>query len=248
MVEDYKAYYDTIASVFDRLRLDRGAEIETTLRLIAQFVNSEDGYILDIGCGTGRYAEPLGKAGYSVLGIDQSLSQLKHGPDSLPLICADAAAPPFRDHFFAACLMILVIHQVTSSERRKWLEESCRILSPTGKLILKTCSHDNLRNRPFHSFFPSGLKINVQRYPDIPELSDQIRACGFGNIEVVPTFSEEFLNKADLLSSMRQKHNTTLALIPPEELEKGCIEMESAVANQDVICIPHHHTVLIAQK
>ena len=50
MVEDYKAYYDTIASVFDRLRLDRGAKIETTLRLIAQFVNSEDGYILDIGC------------------------------------------------------------------------------------------------------------------------------------------------------------------------------------------------------
>ena len=248
MAEDYKSYYDQIAPNFDCLRLDRTNEIETTLRIIRQFVEPKDGFVLDIGCGTGRYASPLSKSGYVVVGIDKSINQLRHAKNIPLTACASAENLPFGDNLFSACLVILVLHQLDRHARTALFREANRTLKGEGKVILKTCSHKDLSKRPFTSYFPSGLKINLTRYPDISELAEGMKSGGFHNVQVLHTYSEEILDKQDVLSSIRQKHNTTLALIPTLEFEEGCVEMERAFAKEDEICVPHHHTIVIADK
>ncbi|HEX8000863.1 MAG TPA: class I SAM-dependent methyltransferase [Pyrinomonadaceae bacterium] len=248
MSEEYKDYYDKIAPIFDHVRLDRNTEIETTTTIIRQYIKPDEGNILDIGCGTGRYSLPLRELGYNVVGIDKSINQLRYAPETFPLICASATAIPLKVGLSAACLVILVIHQLTLAERTQCIEESHRVLKPKGKLFIKTCSHDDLRRRPFNPFFPSSLTVNLNRYPDIDKLNDDLRKSGFNIIEVHPTFTEEFLDKGELLSSVRNKHNTTLTLIPKEEFETGCIEMERAFVDQDKICVPHYHTIIVVEK
>jgi SAM-dependent methyltransferase len=248
MSDEYKDYYETIAPVFGQVRLDRAREIETTIAIIRRHVSPEEGYILDVGCGTGRYSVPLKEYGYTVVGIDKSISQLRYVPTSIPFVCASATALPFGNDIFAACLVVLVIHQVPTEDRTKLIEESWRVLKAKGKLIIKTCSFDDLRKRPFNSFFPSGLKINLKRYPDIPYIERQLKESGFSNVDVIPTYTEELFEKNELLSSIKHKHNTTLNLIPAEEFNKGYDEIEMFYADQDQIRLPHYHTMIIAEK
>jgi ubiquinone/menaquinone biosynthesis C-methylase UbiE len=248
MSDEYKYYYENIAPIFGHVRLDRNIEIETTITIIRKFVKREEGNILDIGCGTGRYSLPLKEYGYRVIGIDKHINQLKYAPKSLPLIRASAISLPFKNNFFAACLVILVIHQLNNEDKIKLIKESYRVLKPEGKLIIKTCSFEDLRKRPSNTFFPSGLELNLNRYPDITYLNTALIEAGFSRVGVIPTYSEEFFRKDELLSSIKHKHNTTLALIPTEEFDEGYKKAEIAYANQNEILVPHYHTVVVAEK
>lgn len=64
----------------------------------------ESGSVLDLGCGTGRLAEPLARLGHRVTGIDNEPAMLA----SLRLatgICADAATLDLGERFEAVLLM-----------------------------------------------------------------------------------------------------------------------------------------------
>lgn len=51
-------YYAEVASTYDKIRLDRGEEIKRTVEELRK-VFAESDLVLDIGAGTGRYAEAL---------------------------------------------------------------------------------------------------------------------------------------------------------------------------------------------
>ena len=70
--------------------------------------------ILDVGTGTGRFAEYFNDAGFNVVGIDLSLSMMAKAREKnlRNLVQADAHRLPFRDRTFDGALLIHVLHLV----------------------------------------------------------------------------------------------------------------------------------------
>lgn len=243
----YKDYYKEIAPMYNLLRLDKEIEISYTLSIISRFIN-KNSLILDIGCGTGRYASYLKELGCNVIGVDISQELLDCVPETISTFCSSATNLPFDNNFFSCCIIILVIQLLSPTERKKAFFEAYRVLKNDGIFIIKTCSHDDLHKRPFNDLFPSALKINLQRYPDIPIIKNALEEVGFKIIEVIPTYTEQKLETSELLHSIKNKCNTTLALLPKTEFSKGCKALEKQLEKTEQIKIPHPHTIIVAKK
>lgn len=244
----YNDYYKITSPHYNELRLDKETEINRTCSILKRYIKPEDGLVLDIGCGTGRYSIYLKRLGFNVTGVDISLDQLAQVSDSIPVHCVSATELPFEDGKFLCCLFILSIHQMDISERKKALKEAVRVLRTGGFLIIKTCSHKDLHMRPLNNEFPSALKINLKRYPDIQLLEEEIKTFGIKIIDIIPTITEQEFQSEQLLYSLKNKHNTTLALIPENEFEEGYAIIETKLKYQRAVKLSHYHTIIVGCK
>jgi tellurite methyltransferase len=98
--------------------------------------------VLDLGCGTGRHARALARAGLRVHAIDldvdaletaRSLAEDGEAPAALSYAAGDAGALPFRDAAFDAALCADVLHWCADAAAfdRAW-KEAWRVLRPGG--------------------------------------------------------------------------------------------------------------------
>ena len=87
---------------------------------------SADGPVLELGCGTGRIAAPLGRAGVNVVGIDRSYPMLALArrrvararlAGRVALVRGDITAVPFSDSAFATALAPYGVLQSLLRER-----------------------------------------------------------------------------------------------------------------------------------
>ena len=96
--------------------------------------------VLDLGCGTGRHAVMLSKAGFKVTGVDISrsgLMQSKAWLKSLGLKAKFYQAScfkrlPFDDDSFDAIISIQVVHHNTHDNVKKAIAEIYRVLKKSG--------------------------------------------------------------------------------------------------------------------
>lgn len=138
-MRDGRAGWNEIAEVYDRTRAFPGdgeravpAEVARTLRELAA------SRVLDLGCGTGRYALPLARAGLRVVGADRSPEMLgvlsgKRAGERVAIVRCDAEALPFR-RVFDAVLFAHFLHLVPSLETLA--AELSRVLVPGAHLVL----------------------------------------------------------------------------------------------------------------
>lgn len=92
---------------------------------------SHPGLGLEIGVGTGRFAQPLGIA----IGIDPSLRMLEHARRrGIEVACAVAEALPFQDGVFDHVLIVTTICFVDTA--RTMLLEAGRVLRPKGAVVI----------------------------------------------------------------------------------------------------------------
>lgn len=98
---------------------------ELVKKLCAELKNRSR--ILDVGVGTGRFAEPLQNAGFEVVGIDISKKMMNKAREKSVqnLLIADARFIPFKDKSFDAAISVHLLHLVT--EWKKALTEVCRV-------------------------------------------------------------------------------------------------------------------------
>lgn len=105
--------FDRVAGIYDATRWS-GVPSHIMERILAGLQNAfrDCRTILDIGIGTGRFAQYFNNKGFAVVGIDVSLSMMKQARDKgvRDLVRADAHHMPFRDQSFDGALMIHMIH------------------------------------------------------------------------------------------------------------------------------------------
>ena len=89
--------------------------------------------ILDVGIGTGRFAEYLSNSGFDVVGIDVSLSMMaKAGEKGVRnLVQADAHYLPFRDMVFDGAILVHVLHLA-----RDWVQVVREAGRVTGNIVV----------------------------------------------------------------------------------------------------------------
>jgi SAM-dependent methyltransferase len=98
------------------------------------------GSALDVGCGTGRLAERLSAAGYTVTCLDSSrgmLKRLRSRPSPLPAVTADSTALPFADDTFGLTYCVAMLHHVADPNAvGLTLREMVRVTRPGGHLLI----------------------------------------------------------------------------------------------------------------
>jgi SAM-dependent methyltransferase len=183
--------------------------------------------VLDVGCGTGRYTALIqARTGRPIVGLDPAAGMLKGAKErahemgtELLLVRGRGERMPFRDDAFDAATLFLVVHHVEDLDAL--CGELARVLSPGGRVLFQTRSHDEIRGS-YIGMFPGVLEIVLARFPPIEELEARMRAAGFEGVahqlEENPgcTLSiEEIIKKVD------GRFISTLSLMSDEEFEEG---------------------------
>jgi len=107
--------FDRVADKFDETRFYPDTVMGDILNALEK-VLVKGSRTLDAGVGTGRFAGPLQKRGYDVVGVDISPRMLDKAREkgTENLFKGDLCALPFRDAVFSAAISIHVLHLIPS--------------------------------------------------------------------------------------------------------------------------------------
>lgn len=125
------ARYDGIADWYDEFNAPAAAR--NAAELVA-LLGPGGGRCLDLGCGTGQYAEAIRATGRTPIGLDFSADQLRLAVRrNRASVRADGAALPFADGAFPTVVQMWISTDV--EDFRAVLRETHRVLSPDGLLL-----------------------------------------------------------------------------------------------------------------
>jgi SAM-dependent methyltransferase len=110
--------------------------------------------ILDAGCGNGRHAVPLARAGYRPVALDRSaplLAAARRASRGAPwprFVRGSYAALPLRDGVFDAALCLgTALGYLGDEGDRTALRELRRVLGPGGRLVIETLHREEIGGR-----------------------------------------------------------------------------------------------------
>lgn len=226
-----KIDYEKIAQTYDRGRSYSENRLVFWLDILKKYGKlHQHSMVLDIGCGTGRYAVPLAeRCSCSVVGIDVSKKMLdegrkKLGSNKVQWICADAEDLPFLKGVFDHCLMSMVVHHIR--KKQKGFNEVYRVLVTNGICLIRTCSHEQLKGFPDYYFFPQALEIDMARIPDVPILETMLSVAGFAQAHLYEVASPSLKSAEEYLMKLRNKYSSTFYLLSEADFNKGLRKAE----------------------
>jgi len=168
-----KGFYDEIAKRSGGFYNRPGGLAEkfqkSVLRIVVEALCNR-GWLLDVGCGRGRYLGQLVGRGFTYVGLDSSKEMLKiaknkacrRAESSFFLIQGNAEQLPFVDSFFDSVICIDVLHHFTNKDSRKYVvRELARVLKPDGEIVIEMKNKLNLVYWLLSKANPSGTVQTV---------------------------------------------------------------------------------------
>lgn len=171
MVREWEQRWDDWSedqfSAFAELKVD--TQVVSRTDTLAEIIGPED-YILDIGCGAGRYHRSLIEQrklapASNYIGLDRTRGMLDEASVRYPeaFFCiGDAFNLPFSDNSFEICLSMDVLQHIP--DYRRLVEEMYRVC---GKYMI------------FVTWWTHGEEENRAEYPKISKLINFERFVGF---------------------------------------------------------------------
>lgn len=207
-LSDYEHFADAYAEVVDNKPIHVYYERPSTWSLLPKTL--KDLHILDLGCGSGWYAEQLTKAGGIVTAIDISARMVELTTQRLQgkgqVIRADLEKPLdfLASNSFDLIIAPLVIHYI--KDLRTFMKEMARLLKPKGLLVFSTHEPHSafylwkLENyftpQIIEDYWPS-IKAKVKFYhQSFHELTESLYEAGFLIERMIEPLPQEGL-KAD---------------------------------------------------
>jgi ubiquinone/menaquinone biosynthesis C-methylase UbiE len=241
------------AASFGKYRSEKTDTTAALIRSILRYVPGSSGAkVIDIGCGTGRYALPLALAcSAQVLAADLSRAMVEQGrgKDSggaVSWFLSDACRMPFSGETFDVVLLFLVLHVVKDSS--KALQEAYRILQPGGHCLILAHSHSQLDRQTLFRFFPEARKLNKRRMLSLTALKKLLRETGFHHLR-----TEEFVEavsypRESFLEKVRSRPNTSLRTMSDADFLRRYQTMEAAFSGQETCTEQSFSTLVAARK
>lgn len=168
-------FFDLFAPIYDRLfHPDLGEFCQQ-----GGFV--KEGFILDIGGGTGRIAQTLLSTNRKVIIADLSIKMLLQAKkrEQLLLIVANGADLPFDESCITAVLIADAYHHF--QQRGRVILEVKRVLAQNGNLVI---FEPNIKKLPvkFIALFENWLGMH-SKFFKIHEIENTIKEFGFRIVE-----------------------------------------------------------------
>ncbi len=231
---DHRIDYDRSAADYAR---HRGIHPAVVRELIAGGPVGPETHLLDVGCGTGNYARALQlETGCRVNGVEPSREMRELASDAASwetLAEGSAEHLPFDDQTFDLVISTDVIHHV--GDRDAFYRQAARVLRPGGRIATVTDSQRDIeRRRPLSSHFPETIPIELERYPAIETLEQEMSRAGFIGIETA-----EVAREYDLVDAQpyRDRAFSSLLLIDDDAFQRGFHRLERELAQGPVRCL-----------
>ncbi len=193
--------YNKTSSFFDNTRSALGIDI-----IIKELKRSptplRHQVIVDAGCGTGLYSEALINKVRWIEAVDINYEMLKKAKKRINSInkknirfnLTTIDSLKFDNQFADAIIVNQVLHHLPDNARLYWknhskvFKEFYRILKPEGRLIINSCSPEQLNNGFwYYQLIPNALNRVLKKTIDLDSLSKILKNIGFTNtIHKVP--------------------------------------------------------------
>lgn len=229
-----KADYSKIASFFDKGRPLSEQNIEQWFGIISRLSGAEKGTrLLDLGCGTGRFAFPLTSIlGYRVTGADSSPEMLakareKDTDGQITWDVEDAQSLTYADASFDVVFMSHLLHHVDSP--RRVIRECYRVLAHGGVILVRYGAIDQIRNDVEHTFFPETLTIDQDRGISSGMVETWLHEAGFLNVVSEEIAQRSFGTARAHLKADLNKCTSVLTMISPQAYKKGLTDLRKYI-------------------
>jgi ubiquinone/menaquinone biosynthesis C-methylase UbiE len=227
-----------IASIYDEARAMTPEELGQWLDLLSTHLDRNTiSLIIDLGCGTGRFSEPLAaRFGVRVIATDSSQTMLdqarrKPASGSVVLLRASAQALPFADSCADVVFMSMVYHHF--ADPVVVVKECRRVLSHSGHVCIRNSTRE--ADFPHRHFFLAMRPLIELELPTRNDILCVFTAAGFKPVvhqivrQVVAPNWPTFVHK----SSMRA--DSFLARLSNEDFSSGMARLHDYghAANRD---------------
>jgi ubiquinone/menaquinone biosynthesis C-methylase UbiE len=210
-----KANYGKIASTYDKGRSLSQPNTDRWLALISRFAGAPKGArVLDLGCGTGRFAIPMAaRLAFRVIGADSSQDMLakareKDGGRLVTWDRQDAEALTYPDGSFDVCFMSHLLHHVDCPP--KVIAECRRVLAAPGSVIVRYGAIEQIRRDVEHVMFPEALAIDEQRIPTVSAVEAWLADAGLSGIVTEEIVQQTYETAAAHLEAIAVKSTSVL--------------------------------------
>ena len=227
--------YNKIAATYDTRYTDNYlVKIENEIQNIISFNSYK--YILEAGCGTGRWIISLKNKDTKIFGLDYSFEMLKisrKNGQSSNLINADAVHIPFKNNFFDLIFCVNAIHHFADKE--KFISECKRTLASNGMLAVFGVDPHIDKDWYIYNYFDNVYENDLKRFSSTKFLKDLLIAENFVDVEV--KIAEEIHHKRigkDVLNDpfLGKHHCSQLAILSDEEYKKGISKIKNKIGQE----------------
>jgi SAM-dependent methyltransferase len=216
--------FNEIAGRYDNLRV---ADNELIKSIIEGSSINRNAKILDYGCGTGNYIAEFQKLGFDdIFGLDISkkMREIANTKTHATIYKNFNEVHEVFDFIF----IIDVIHLI--KDINSLVKKLYSICNNGAKIAIVTQSHEQIKKRRYKDFFPSTIKIDLHRYPDIDILIRSFNDVGF-NLQKKEIFKENSIRMLDFafLNKVKKKCFSMFELIHEDEFNSGIKKFEDAL-------------------
>jgi ubiquinone/menaquinone biosynthesis C-methylase UbiE len=223
--------FDRLAADYDRLRPAGDAWEQLAERTLAGMAGCRR--LVDVGCGTGRFAIfARERLGARVWGVDPSAEMLRRArshPQARGIGWKQGVAErlPFRDGWFDAAHMHLVVHTLT--DRGRALAEIARVLGLDGRLAIATFAPEHFGRFFLNPYFPTLAAIDRARFPNPAVLAEDLTTAGFLDTHTERIGQPIRADPSAVLERVRGRYISTLHLLDPDDYAAGLTKLEAEV-------------------
>jgi ubiquinone/menaquinone biosynthesis C-methylase UbiE len=221
-----------IADTYDAARSHTRAVMRQWLDLVAAHLPFAPQLIVDVGCGTGRFSQPLAdRFTAKVIGVDRSqrmlaVARTKCTNGRVEFRLAPAERLPLADGGADLVFMSMVLHHLP--DKQAAARECCRILRAGGRFCMRTSTRDIIY--PQSQFFPGILPMLKADLPSAAEIITLFEAAGLKcrtHQLVTQTLASDWQQFADKLAV---RADSFLARLPDEAFAAGMAKLRAHAA------------------
>ncbi len=216
-----------VAKSYDSSRRLDQATITQWLDAIAKRTGTTSIHnVLDWGCGTGRFLEPLARYfDAHVTGIDPSETMVEQAVSrfaqhhAIEVHLGDIESAPLRDSGFDLIFASMVYHHLPSPA--EGLMRAFERTSPEGYIAIRNATKEDIESLEWFTFFPEAQKIELGRMPSRADLQQAVAAAGFRESSCFglrQSFASTYKEHFDKISL---RGVSVLNLITDEQFETG---------------------------
>lgn len=158
-----------------------GCNLKFLNRVWFEVCHLSEGIFLDIGCGTGLFAQTLSRcSGLRAYGTEMSAYAHHIASQRIDCSLVTTIDLPFPDQTFDLVVANNVLMMI--DDKVRWLSEIFRVLKIGGKFFTYVPEPKDFEEKPLYAFIPQSLELSTKAYGTTQNLLEVLRKVGFCTI------------------------------------------------------------------